>query len=190
MKMMRRALLPLRAFLGGTVLSLTAWLQARVRHKLGLPTRGTPDERTAVQDDIKRRTALRGGLIAAATTAVGVAAGSALALARRPVTSPRDSASTGPVIAAAADIAAGSAKPFTAPNGAPAYLLRPTPDTFLAFNATCTHQGCPISYVGPGFRCPCHGSTFDENGQVTGGPARASLIEIPVKVIDGQITIA
>ncbi|MEV1170940.1 Rieske 2Fe-2S domain-containing protein [Nonomuraea sp. NPDC049784] len=171
------------------VLSLTAWLRVRVRHKLGLPTRSTPDEAIAVQDDIKRRTALRGGLIAAATAAAGVVAGSALALARRPETSPKDSASPGPVIAAAADIAAGSAKRFTAPNGAPAYLLRPTPDTFLAFNATCTHQGCPISYVGPGFRCPCHGSTFDANGQVTGGPARAPLIEIPVKVIDGQVTI-
>ncbi|MET9341788.1 Rieske (2Fe-2S) protein [Nonomuraea sp. NPDC003804] len=175
MKMMRRVLLPLRA---------------KVRRKLGLLTRGTPDEGPAVQEDVKRRTALRGGLIAAATTVVGVAAGSALTLARRPETSPEDSPSTGPVIAAAADITAGSARPFTAPNGAPAYLLRPTPDTFLAFNATCTHQGCPVSYVGPGFRCPCHGSTFDENGQVTGGPARASLIEIPVKVVDGQVTIA
>ncbi|MGP3921173.1 Rieske 2Fe-2S domain-containing protein [Nonomuraea sp. 10N515B] len=175
------------------VLSLSAWLRAKVRHKLGLPMRSTPDESVVVQNDVRRRTMLRGGLIAAATTAVGVAAGSALALARRPVVSPGDSASpgagSGPVIAAAADIAVGSSKSFTAPNGAPAYLLRPAPDTFLAFNATCTHQGCPISHIGPGFRCPCHGSTFDENGQVTGGPARAPLIEIPVKVIDGQVTI-
>lgn len=176
------------------VLSLTAWLRARVRRTLGLPARGTPDEDAVVRDDVERRTVLRGGLVAAATTAVGVTAGSALALARRPVGAPGDSASagvaSGPVIAAAADIAVGSSKSFTAPNGAPACLLRPAPDTFLAFNSSCTHQGCPVTYVGSGFRCPCHGSTFDGNGQVTGGPARAPLIEIPVKVVDGQVTIA
>ncbi|MEV3982733.1 Rieske 2Fe-2S domain-containing protein [Nonomuraea sp. NPDC049758] len=176
------------------VLSLTAWLRAKVRHKLGLPMRSTPDESAAVQNDVKRRTALRGGLIATTTAAVGVAAGSALALARRPAGSPGDSASpgagSGPMIAAAADIAVGSSKSFTAPSGAPAYLLHPAPDLFLAFNARCTHQGCPVSYVGPGFRCPCHGSTFDGNGQVTGGPARAPLIEIPVKVIDGQVKVS
>ncbi|WP_217708091.1 Rieske 2Fe-2S domain-containing protein [Nonomuraea rhodomycinica] len=174
-------------------LSLTAWLRAKARHRLGLPTHGTPDEDVAVQKDVRRRTMLRGGLIAAATTTVGVSAGSALALARRPALSPGEPAGakvgSGQVIGAAADIAVGSSKSFTAPNGAPAHLLHPAPDTFLAFNATCTHQGCPVSYVGPGFRCPCHGSTFDENGQVTGGPARAPLIEIPVEVIDGQVTI-
>lgn len=185
---------PLLAMGDGGVLSLTAWLRARVRHRLGLPVRGTPDEGVAVQEQVERRTVLRGGVIAAATTAVGVAAGSALALARRPTVAPGDPAgsgvTSGPVIAAAADVAVGSSKSFTAPNGAPACLLRPAPDRFVAFNATCTHQGCPVSYVGSGFRCPCHGSTFDENGQVTKGPARAPLIEIPVRVVDGQVTIA
>lgn len=94
------------------------------------------------------------------------------------------------MIAAVDDIAVGSSKSFTMPNGTPAHLLRPAPDTFLAFNATCSHQGCPVSYVGPGFQCPCHGATYDENGQVTGGPAPKPLIKIPIKVVEGQVMLA
>jgi thiosulfate dehydrogenase [quinone] large subunit len=190
------------------VYSVTARLRAAVRHKLRLPARPTPHESAAVQDDVERRTLPRRGLIAAVVAAVGVAGGSALALARRPSaaavspgslppgsTTPGASASpraagAGAVIAAAASVAVGSSKSFTAPNGAPAYLLHPTTDTFIAFNATCTHQGCPVSYVKPGFHCPCHGSAYDQNGQVTRGPANTPLIKIPVKVVDGQVTTA
>lgn len=172
------------------VLSLSARLRAKVRHRLGLPVHPTPEEGGSVQDDVERRTVLRGGLIAAAATVAGVTAGSALALARRPADSPADSVGHGPVIAAVDDIVVGSSKSFTMPNGMPAYLLRPAPDTFLAFNATCRHQGCPVSYVGPGFRCPCHGATYNENGQVTGGPAPAPLIKIPIKVVEGQVMLA
>jgi thiosulfate dehydrogenase [quinone] large subunit len=189
------------------VYSLTAWLRTAVRRQRDLPARPTTDESAAEQDDVERRTLLRGSLIAAAVAAVGVAAGSALALARRPSagatraagspSSPAPpgpagpgAADTGTVIAAAASVAVGSAQRFTAPNGAPAYLLHPAKDTFMAFNATCSHQGCPVSYVGPGFHCPCHGATYDENGQVTGGPAPAPLARIPLKVVDGKVTVA
>jgi thiosulfate dehydrogenase [quinone] large subunit len=91
------------------------------------------------------------------------------------------------VIAAAATVAVGSSKSFTTPSGTPAFLLHPQPDTFVAFDATCTHQGCPITYNNLGFQCPCHGSTFDQNGKVTGGPASTPLLKIPVKIADGQV---
>jgi thiosulfate dehydrogenase (quinone) large subunit len=172
------------------VLSLTARLRAKVRQRLGLPVHPAPEESVTAQDEVERRTVLRGGLIATAATAAGVTAGSAVALARRPAGSPADSVSRGPVIAAVADVTVGSSTSFTTPNGTPAHLLRPAPDTFLAFNATCSHQGCPVSYVGPGFRCPCHGATYDENGQVTGGPAPAPLVRIPVEVVEGQVVLA
>jgi thiosulfate dehydrogenase [quinone] large subunit len=189
------------------VCSVTARLRTTVRHQRGLPAQLTPPATAALLDDVERRTLLRGGLIAAAVAAVGVTAGSALALARRPsgtaggaASPPPGSTTPGPsstraagagtVIAAAANVAVGSSKGFTTANGIPAYLLHPTPDTFVAFNATCTHQGCPVSYSGAGFQCPCHGSTFDQNGQVTGGPANSPLLKIPVKVVDGQVTTA
>lgn len=191
------------------VYSISSRLRAAVRRERGLPAQPAPDESAAVQDDVERRTLLRGSVIAAAFAAVGVAAGSALALARRPSgataspagspSSPASTASAGSAspgaagtgaVVAASGIAVGSAKSFTAPNGAPAYLLHPATETFVAFNATCSHQGCPVSYVGPGFRCPCHGATYDQNGQVTGGPAPAPLTRIPVKVVAGQVIVA
>jgi thiosulfate dehydrogenase [quinone] large subunit len=46
---------------------------------------------------------------------------------------------------------------------------------FQAFQASCTHNCCPVQFDGKGFICPCHGSTFDLTGKVTGGPARAPL---------------
>ncbi|MFD9702478.1 Rieske 2Fe-2S domain-containing protein [Lentzea sp. NPDC059081] len=172
------------------VWSLSARLRAKVRHGLGLPPRPTPEEDGAVQDDVERRTLLRSGLIAGVVTAAGVTAGSVLALARRPAGPPAAPVGHGPVIAAVDDVAVGSSKSFTMPDGTPAHLLRPAPDAFLAFNATCSHQGCPVSYVGPGFRCPCHGATYDETGQVTGGPAPAPLVRIPVKVVEGRVVLA
>lgn len=188
----------------GGVLSMTARLRTAMRRKLDL--RPTPHEGVAVPDDVERRTLVRGGLIGAAMAGVIVPLGSTFALARRPSgtaarqatpptsTTPAISASpgtagAGTVIAAAADVPVGSSRTFTAPNGTRAYLLHPAADTFLAFNATCTHQGCPVSYVGPGFHCPCHGAAYDQNGQVTGGPAPRPLIKIPVKVVNGQVVI-
>ncbi|MBI4605258.1 MAG: Rieske (2Fe-2S) protein [Planctomycetes bacterium] len=46
---------------------------------------------------------------------------------------------------------------------------------FSGISAVCTHQGCIVSRSRDGFRCPCHGSTYDREGQVTGGPAQRPL---------------
>jgi cytochrome b6-f complex iron-sulfur subunit len=45
-------------------------------------------------------------------------------------------------------------------------------DGFHAISAVCTHLGCNVTHEeGRGFTCPCHGSRFDEAGNVTRGPA-------------------
>jgi cytochrome b6-f complex iron-sulfur subunit len=46
---------------------------------------------------------------------------------------------------------------------------------YEALSLICTHQGCTVNYTGSGFVCPCHGSTFNINGGVTGGPAPSNL---------------
>ena len=163
--------------------STTARLRAAIRRRR---------QPNPTPDDVKRRILLWGGLITATTAALG---GGVIALTRRTTTNPKPSQPTDPgtnsptVIAAVSAVAVGSSTSFTTPDGS-AYLLRPSTDTFMAFLATCTHQGCPITPAGSGFRCPCHGSTFDGNGQVTGGPATEPLANVPVQVVDGRVTTA
>ena len=63
-----------------------------------------------------------------------------------------------------------------------------------AMSAACTHAGCMLSVTNAAgaeeLSCPCHGSLFDVNGDVTRGPALASLQHYQVDVAaDGTITI-
>jgi cytochrome b6-f complex iron-sulfur subunit len=44
-----------------------------------------------------------------------------------------------------------------------------------AISTTCTHLGCIVAPSATGFQCPCHGSQFDVDGNVTGGPAPKPL---------------
>jgi cytochrome b6-f complex iron-sulfur subunit len=44
-----------------------------------------------------------------------------------------------------------------------------------AISTTCTHLGCIVGVSETGFACPCHGSRFDQDGNVTGGPAPKPL---------------
>lgn len=42
--------------------------------------------------------------------------------------------------------------------------------------AVCTHLGCTVNMVPTGYACPCHGSTYDQHGRNTGGPAPLPLV--------------
>lgn len=44
-----------------------------------------------------------------------------------------------------------------------------------AISLVCTHLGCTVNVVETGFLCPCHGSQYDEDGIVVGGPAPKTL---------------
>ncbi len=48
-------------------------------------------------------------------------------------------------------------------------------DKMAAISITCTHLGCIVGVSETGFACPCHGSRFDQDGNVTGGPAPKPL---------------
>ena len=48
-------------------------------------------------------------------------------------------------------------------------------DKMAAISITCTHLGCIVGVADTGFACPCHGSRFDQDGNVTGGPAPKPL---------------
>ncbi len=44
-----------------------------------------------------------------------------------------------------------------------------------AVSAICTHLGCILDKSLDGFECPCHGSKYNEKGEVLSGPAPANL---------------
>ncbi len=48
-------------------------------------------------------------------------------------------------------------------------------NSFRAASAVCTHLGCTVNRADHGYHCPCHGSVFDEQGRVRGGPAPRAL---------------
>ena len=59
-----------------------------------------------------------------------------------------------------------------------------------AMTLTCTHAGCRAQVAGHEIACGCHGSTFDANGNVTGGPAPAPLEHYAVTAdASGNLTI-
>ncbi len=53
-----------------------------------------------------------------------------------------------------------------------------------AFNAACTHAGCPVQWTeeSNSFLCKCHGGVFNEAGIPTSGPPRKSLQQFHVQV--------
>lgn len=61
------------------------------------------------------------------------------------------------------------------------HLRREEGDRFEAVSAVCTHQGCIVAPARGGFRCPCHGSTYDREGRNTGGPAPRPLARFPAE---------
>jgi len=63
--------------------------------------------------------------------------------------------------------------------------------SFVALGAICTHQTCTITgFSNQNYVCPCHGSTFDVNGRVLGGPAPAALRQYPTQFTGGVLTIS
>ena len=59
-----------------------------------------------------------------------------------------------------------------------------------AISTTCTHLGCIVGISDTGFACPCHGSRYDQDGTVTGGPAPKPLPWFKVSLApNGEIEV-
>jgi cytochrome b6-f complex iron-sulfur subunit len=59
-----------------------------------------------------------------------------------------------------------------------------------AISTTCTHLGCIVAISDTGFACPCHGSHYDQDGNVTGGPAPKPLPWFKVSLApNGEIEV-
>jgi cytochrome b6-f complex iron-sulfur subunit len=61
---------------------------------------------------------------------------------------------------------------------------------FYAISTTCTHLGCTVARGKEGFACPCHGSRFDNRGNVIGGPAPRPLPWLEVsRAANGELIV-
>lgn len=59
------------------------------------------------------------------------------------------------------------------------------------FSPICTHLGCGYRWddASHTFLCPCHGSVYDIDGRVLGGPAPRPLDLLPTKVENGRLLV-
>jgi len=69
-----------------------------------------------------------------------------------------------------------------------AWLGRDT-SGFYALSAVCTHLGCTVRQAGLQFECPCHGSRFNQQGNVLNGPAEAALAFWAVHLDENELVI-
>lgn len=68
-------------------------------------------------------------------------------------------------------------------------ITQPQAGTIKAFSTACTHQGCPVTEVGSTINCKCHGSRFNLDGSVAGGPAPKPLNPVAITVTGDSITL-
>jgi thiosulfate dehydrogenase [quinone] large subunit len=106
-------------------------------------------------------------------------------------------------IAYTKDVAAAGAATFMIPSAAsaslpagdPGIIVKLADGSYVAYDATCTHRGCPVGWDARDgvLLCPCHGAAFDpaNHAAVLGGPTNTPLLELPI-VVDaktGAITL-
>lgn len=99
------------------------------------------------------------------------------------------------VIAQIGSVPANSSVNFTLPsNGDPGILIHLNNGQFVAYDATCTHAGCPVDYDPSSQQliCPCHGAAFDPSkaAAVLNGPAQTPLASVQISVNRSAGTIS
>ncbi len=109
-------------------------------------------------------------------------------------TSTASSSGQGTVIAHVNAVQDNNSVSFTIPsNGDPGILVRLSNGQFVAYDAVCTHAGCPVSYDPSTqlLECPCHGAAFDpaKGAAVVQGPATIPLTNVPIQVNNSTGTI-
>ncbi|HEY7958311.1 MAG TPA: Rieske (2Fe-2S) protein [Polyangia bacterium] len=85
----------------------------------------------------------------------------------------------------------GSAMYFQTGNGVNVFVCRDA-DGVFALDAGCTHLGCDVMFVDAksGFHCPCHGATYDFNGDKPTPPAPKPLQHYLVcATVSGQAVV-
>lgn len=73
----------------------------------------------------------------------------------------------------------------------PIVIAQPTQGMFVALDAICTHMNCTVSYnaLNVELDCPCHGSTYEVDGTVIGGPAPLPLTSFTASSDGTSVTV-
>jgi cytochrome b6-f complex iron-sulfur subunit len=134
-------------------------------------------------DPIPRRDFL--GLAGIWATSIAVL-GSLLGMLRLPMPSVLPEASTRFRLGNPDDFPPGTSKVIAGQN----VLVVSEARGIAALSLVCTHLGCIVSKTEGGFSCPCHGSAFDGNGRISGGPAPRGLRWLQVsRAVDGRLVV-
>lgn len=82
----------------------------------------------------------------------------------------------------------GSVTPFTQGRF---YLVRMPDGGFVALYRKCTHLGCAVPWnpAEGRFICPCHGSEFEQDGQVINAPAPRPLDRFAITIENGIVKV-
>jgi Rieske Fe-S protein len=135
--------------------------------------------------DLNRREFVAAAAVCGAAACLcGLANGTAL-LADTPATAPSTGPSTTP-----SGLDVGPKSSYTADGITARWMRGPTKLAIIrhdqriyATTTICTHRGCVVKKADPvSFKCPCHGATYDIEGNVTKGPARVALIRYAISV--------
>ncbi len=70
-------------------------------------------------------------------------------------------------------------------------IARDSKGSFIALYDVCPHAGCTIEFNSKNqFPCPCHGSLFDEGGNVITGPATSGVKKYNTSLNGNILTIS
>lgn len=71
------------------------------------------------------------------------------------------------------------------------YLVRSAGAPPKALDSTCTHLGCRTRFNAESMQieCPCHGGTYDINGNVVAGPPPSPLRSLPTRIVQGRVLV-
>ena len=150
---------------------------------------------------LDRRALLQGACLGCAGLALAACGGgssgadTAASDGAPPAAAPSESAAAGgdssKPLAVLAEMKIGSAVAAKTADGKNLLMTRTSETEVVAFNATCTHQGCTVEPDGAKLACPCHGSVYDaKTAKVLQGPAPAPLSSVAVKVANGNVVLA
>ena len=69
------------------------------------------------------------------------------------------------------------------------WVTKHAADKATVYSPLCPHLNCRYTFVDKLFKCPCHGSVFNEDGKCIGGPSPRSLDTLPYKIEGGELFV-